>query len=78
MVCHWELTSGNCRHMLQERSVEEDAVGGVAVVKLEMAPSGEVVGLMSDETIVVWDKTSGESVYTIALVRAAVSSQARY
>ena len=45
----------------------------MAIIKLDMlggaAVGRVIVGLMSDETIVVWDKSSGESVYTIALVR---------
>ena len=68
MVCLWELTTGNCRHLLQDPGGEE----GVAIIKLDMlggaAVGGVIVGLMSDETVVVWDKSSGESVYTIALV----------
>ena len=69
MVCHWELSSGNCRHLLQEPGGDE----GVSVVKLDIlvggaAVGGVIVGLMSDETVVVWDKSSGESLYTISLV----------
>ena len=75
MVCYWELSTGNCRHMLQERGREgaESLLEGVAVVKLDISVGGAVLGLMSDETVVVWDKTSGESLYTIALVSCRVS-----
>ena len=75
VVCYWELSTGNCRHMLQEGGGEgeEFLLEGVAVIKLDISVGGAVVGLMSDETVVVWDKSSGESLYTIALVSCAVS-----
>ena len=74
MVCYWELSSGNCEHMLQEGDAADSLLEGVSVVKLEMSAGREVVGLMSDETIVVWDKVSGESLYTIALVSCHVTT----
>ena len=69
MVCFWELSTGNCRHLLQESGGDE----GVAVVKLDIlvgtaTVGGVILGLMSDETVVVWDKSSGENLYTISLV----------
>ena len=64
VVCYWEVTTGNCRHLLQESGGDE----GVSVVKLDILVGGVIVGLMSDETVVVWDKSSGESLFTIALV----------
>ena len=75
MVCLWELSTGNCQHLLQESGGDEE---GVAIVKLDMlmggaAMGGVIVGLMSDETVVVWDKSSGESLYTIALVSGHVT-----
>ncbi|CAI7992120.1 Sterol regulatory element-binding protein cleavage-activating protein [Geodia barretti] len=63
VVCYWEVTTGNCRHLLQESGGDE----GVSVVKLDILVGGVIVGLMSDETVVVWDKSSGESLFTIAL-----------
>ena len=68
MVCCWELSTGNCRHMLQEGYGAGILSEGVSVVKLEISVGGAIVGLMSDETIVVWDKTTGESLYTVTLV----------
>ena len=78
MVCYWEIVTGNCHHVLQEAGGEGDdeytgLVMDVAVVKLDILVGGAVVGgaivgLMSDETVVVWDKATGENLYTITLV----------
>ena len=64
--------------MLQEAGGEGDdeytgLVMDVVVVKLDILVGGAVVGgaivgLMSDETVVVWDKATGENLYTITLV----------
>ena len=76
VVCY--CVTGNCRHVLQEAGGEGDdeytgLVMDVAVVKLDILVGGAVVGgaivgLMSDETVVVWDKATGENLYTITLV----------
>ena len=76
VVCY--CVTGNCRHVLQEAGGEGDdeytgLVMDVAVVKLDILVGGTVVGgaivgLMSDETVVVWDKATGENLYTITLV----------
>ena len=58
-VVHWDITSGNCIHDLGEY--------GVQVMKLECA-KGSTVGLMAENTVVVWDNFTGETLYTLTLV----------
>ena len=74
VVCYWELSTGNCRHMLQEVGGDDGLVEGVGVIKVDISMGGAIVGLMSDETVVVWDKSSGENLYTISLVSMSCDS----
>ena len=58
-MVHWDITSGNCIHDLGEY--------GLQVLKLECA-KGSTVGLMAENTVVVWDNYTGETLYTLTLV----------
>ena len=59
-VVHWDMRSGNCVHDLGEYSV--------GVVKLESTRE-TTVGLFAENTVIVWDNFSGETLYTLAMVR---------
>ena len=59
-VVHWDIRSGNCVHDLGEYSV--------GVVKLE-STRDTTVGLLSENTVVVWDNFNGETLYTLDMVR---------
>ena len=60
-MVHWDMQSGNCVHDLGEYSV--------GVVKLE-ATRESIVGLLAENTVIVWDNFSGETLYTLAMVRS--------
>ena len=55
------MQSGNCVHDLGEY--------GVGVVKLE-ATRESTVGLIAENTVIVWDNFSGETLYTLTMVRS--------
>ena len=59
-VVHWDMNSGNCVHDLGEY--------GVLVMKLECA-GGSTVGLFAENSMVVWENSTGETLYTLAMVR---------
>ena len=59
-IVHWDIVSGNCVHDLGEY--------GVQVMKLESA-GGTTVGLLAENTVLVWDNFNGETVYTLTMVR---------
>ena len=58
-MVHWDMRSGNCVHDLGEY--------GVGVVKVE-ATRESTVGLFAENTVIVWDNFSGETLYTLAMV----------
>ena len=58
-MVHWDMRSGNCVHDLGEY--------GVGVVKVE-ATRESMVGLFAENTVIVWDNFSGETLYTLAMV----------
>ena len=53
------MRSGNCVYDLGEY--------GVGVVKVE-ATRESTVGLFAENTVIVWDNFSGETLYTLAMV----------
>ena len=55
-VVHWDMNSGNCVHDLGEY--------GALVMKLECA-GGSTVGLFAENTMVVWENSTGEILYTL-------------
>ena len=59
---HWDIRSGNCVHDLGEFGVE--------AMKLESTRES-TVGLFAENTVVVWDNYTGETLYTLAMVRNA-------
>ena len=61
-VVHWDIRSGNCVHDLGEFGVE--------AMKLESTRES-TVGLFAENTVVVWDNYTGETLYTLAMVRNA-------
>ena len=58
-MVHWDMRSGNCVRDLGEY--------GVGVVKVE-ATRESTVGLFAENTVIVWDNFSGETLYTLAMV----------
>ena len=60
-IVHWDIVSGNCVHDLGEY--------GVAVMKLESTGGGSTVGLLAENTMVVWDNCTGDTLYTMDMVR---------
>jgi hypothetical protein len=56
------MQSGNCVHDLGEYSV--------GVVKLDQEAMREsTVGLFAENTVIIWDSFSRETLYTLAMVR---------